>query len=99
MVHDRSDAALDAWVSALATDWKVAELDAVDRGLCEFAEKLTLTPAAMAAADLDRLRELGLDDEAIHHAVQVISYFNYINRVADALHVDLEDEMAPYPSA
>jgi len=27
----------------------------------------------------------------------VIAYFNYINRIADATHVDLEPEMAPYP--
>ena len=43
------------------------------------------------------LREAGFDDVAIHDAVQVISYFNYINRVADAIHVDLEPEMPPYP--
>lgn len=53
----------------------------------------------MQRADLDALRALGLDDVALHDAVQVIAYFNYINRVADALHVDLEPEMPPYPGA
>ena len=33
---------------------------------------------------------LGLDDRAIHDATQVIAYFNYINRVADALGVEPE---------
>ena len=46
---------------------------------------------------MESLRALGLDDAAIHDAIQVISYFNYINRVADATHVDLEPDMAPYP--
>jgi alkylhydroperoxidase family enzyme len=44
--------------------------------------------------DLDVLRQHGFDDPVIHDAVQVISYFNYINRVADGLGVDLEPFMA-----
>ena len=44
----------------------------------------------MTAADLDELRRYGFDDRAIHDATQVIAYFNYINRVADALAVEPE---------
>jgi len=51
----------------------------------------------MDAADLEPLRAAGLDDRAIHDAVQAVSYFNYINRVADALGVDLEPEMPGDP--
>ena len=58
--------------------------------MCAYAEKLTLTPAAMTRADIDALRAVGLNDVAIHDATQVISYFNYINRVADALGVERE---------
>ena len=47
----------------------------------------------MSPGDLDLLRGQGFSDPAIHDAVQVISYFNYINRVADALGVDLEEWM------
>lgn len=53
----------------------------------------------MTEADVEQLRRQGFDDHAIHDAIQVIAYFNYINRVADAVHVDLEPEMAPYPEA
>ena len=62
----------------------------MDRALCDLALKLTLTPGAMTGTDIDRLRDRGLDDDAITIAVQVIAYFNYINRVADALEVDDE---------
>jgi uncharacterized protein YciW len=55
--------------------------------------RLTLTPAAMREDDVAGLRAAGFDDAAILVAVQVISYFNYINRVADALHVDVEPWM------
>jgi len=69
----------------------------VDRALCAYAEKLTREPAAMTRADVEALRVLGLDDVAVHDLIQVVSYFNYINRVADAVHVELEPEMPPYP--
>ncbi len=72
-------------------------LGATDRALCDLAEKLTRKPANMREQDLADLREHGLDDVALHDAVQVIAYFNYINRIADALHVDLELDMDPYP--
>ena len=52
----------------------------------------------MRAADLEELRRHGLGDAAIHEAIQVVAYFNYINRVADAVHVDLEPGMPPYPA-
>lgn len=53
----------------------------------------------MREQDVERLRACGFDDVAIHDAIQVVSYFNYINRVADAVHVDLEPEMPPRPEA
>ena len=62
----------------------------MDAALCAFADKLTATPAAMAQQDVDALRAVGLGDPAIHDASQVVSYFNYINRIADALGVELE---------
>jgi len=40
--------------------------------------------------DAELLRGHGWDDPAIHDAIQVISYFNYINRIADG--VGIEDE-------
>lgn len=79
------------------TDWRDAPLTEADRALCEYAEKLTHRPTEMAEADVEALRGHGFDDVTIHDAIQVISYFNYVNRVADAVRVDLEPEMPPYP--
>ncbi|MBZ0298431.1 MAG: hypothetical protein K8J31_01765 [Anaerolineae bacterium] len=42
------------------------------------------------------LRDAGLDDRAIHDATQIIGYFNYINRVADALGVEPETFVRPW---
>jgi uncharacterized peroxidase-related enzyme len=97
-VQRRGDAVPPQWFERLAQDWRAAELEPVERALCAYAVKLTLSPATMTALDLDALRNAGLADEAIHEAVQVVAYFNYINRVADAVHVDLEPDMPPYPA-
>lgn len=80
-------------MQAVASDWNTAGLNAADAALCRFADKLTSTPQAMTRQDTDDLRAAGFDDVAIHDATQVIGYFNYINRVADALDVDLEDSI------
>jgi len=84
-------------VEHIGTDWREAELLPEDRALCAYAVKLTERPAEMREEDVEELRSHGYDDHEIHDVIQVVSYFNYINRVADAVHVDLEPEMPPYP--
>jgi len=58
--------------------------------LLTYAVKLTRTPAAMRREDVDALQAHGLDDRAIVDANQVVAYYNYVNRVADGLGVELE---------
>ena len=53
----------------------------------------------MVEADVVALRNAGYPDRAILDAVEIVGYFNYINRVADGLHVDLEPDMPPRPPA
>jgi alkylhydroperoxidase family enzyme len=53
---------------------------------------VTREPSSPTAADVQGLRETGLTDAAIHDAIQVIAYFNYINRIADAVGVDDEPD-------
>ena len=73
--------------------WRAANLSTRERALCEYAEKLTLNPRGMEPGDLDPLREVGLSDAGILDVCEVASFFNYINRMADGLGVDLEPSM------
>lgn len=77
-------------------DWRSAPLNETDRVLCDYAEKLTRQPQSMRESDLSPLRAAGLDDVAIHDATQIIGFFNYINRVADALGVEREEFIRPW---
>jgi len=82
----------DAYVHAIARDWRTAPLPAVDRALCDFAVKLTHLAAEVDQPDVDALRAQGLDDAAISDAIQLVAYFNYVTRVADGVGIDDEPE-------
>jgi alkylhydroperoxidase family enzyme len=56
-----------------------------------YAVKLTLTPGEMSQADVERLREAGFDDRAIHDVCALTSYYAFVNRIADGLGVELEE--------
>ena len=71
-------------------DYRRAPLDSPTRAVLEFAEKVTRDAAKMTEDDIDALRREGFSDEAILDATCVASYFNYINRVSDALGIELE---------
>ena len=60
------------------------------RALFRYAIKLTRTPHEMVESDLAPLRAAGLSDRDIVDLKQVVAYFNYVNRVADGLGVELE---------
>ena len=77
-------------VTRVVEDYRTAGLDPADQALCDYAAKLTRTPSEMRSGDVEMLRAQGFRDEAIHDAAQVISYFNYINRIADGLGIDPE---------
>ena len=58
--------------------------------MLDYVVKLTSTPGRMDDADVERLSEVGFDPIAILDICQVASYFNYVNRLADGLGVELE---------
>ena len=87
-IEDGEDA--DLFVQQLASNWKQASLTSSQRALCIFAEKLTRANDSIRYQDLEKLRKEGYDDRSIHDVVQIIGYFNYINRVADGLGVEPE---------
>lgn len=80
-------------------DYREASLSPADRALADYAVKLTKSPHDMKRADVGELRSHGLSDRAILDATHIIGYFNHINRLADALGVDLEPDMPPDPRA
>jgi uncharacterized peroxidase-related enzyme len=71
----------------LRRDYREADLSEQDRAMLDFAARLTSAAYKMTPADIDRLRAVGFDDTGILQITLIAAWFNYINRVADALGV------------
>jgi uncharacterized peroxidase-related enzyme len=73
-----------------------AVFDGHELALLRYAEKLTLTPGDMVQADVDGLRDAGVDDGQILEANQIIGYFNYVNRCLNGLGVSTDNDVVGY---
>jgi len=82
-------------VTAVKRDWRDARVDEKTRALLEWTERLTRDPRQMRREHVEGLRAAGWTDREILDAAQIVAYFNYINRLADGLGVDLEPDMPP----
>lgn len=77
-------------------NYEFARLTPRQKALAKFAEIITRTPSGTRRQDVETLRQHGLSDRDLLDAVEVIAFFNYINRVADGLGIDPEPEMRPW---
>ena len=77
----------DTLVEALRTDWRTAPISEAERVMVEYVVQLTEDATRITPEHHDRLRGAGFDDRGILQITLIASWFNYINRVADALGV------------
>ena len=70
--------------------------DGSELALLRYAEKLTTQPGKMVEADVEALREAGVDDGEILEANQIVGYFNYVNRLLNGLGVNTEGDIVGY---
>lgn len=74
-------------VEALKRDYRSAPISQQDRAMLDYVVKLTRDATQVFPADHEALRAVGFDDRGILQITLIASWFNYINRVADALGV------------
>jgi uncharacterized peroxidase-related enzyme len=77
----------DKLVEAIRRDFRTAEISGQDRVMLEYVETLTRDATRIGKADHEKLRAAGFDDRGILQITLIAAWFNYINRVADALGV------------
>jgi uncharacterized peroxidase-related enzyme len=80
----------EAFVKALVEDYDNAALSEADRTMLDYATKLTQNATRITPKDHERLHAAGFDDRGILQITLIAAWFNYINRVADALGVGRE---------
>ena len=77
-------------VDALEKDYATAPITAQERVMLDYVVKITKDATKVWKDDHERLRAAGFDDKAILQITLIAAWFNYINRVADALGVGRE---------
>jgi uncharacterized peroxidase-related enzyme len=81
----------DSLIAALRRDYRTAPITEQERVMCDYVIRLTKDAVECTPADLHKLRAVGFDDKGILQITLIASWFNYINRVADALGVGREN--------
>ena len=74
-------------VKALQKDYRTAPMSEQDRAMLDYVSQLTRDATGISRDHHERLRAVGFDDRGILQITLIASWFNYINRVADALGV------------
>ncbi|HLA12703.1 MAG TPA: hypothetical protein VJ023_19110 [Pyrinomonadaceae bacterium] len=74
-------------VQALEEDYRTAPVSDQERVMLDYVVQLTKDATRISPQDHERLRSVGFDDRGILQITLIASWFNYINRVADALGV------------
>ena len=74
-------------MEAIRKDYRTAPIDERDRVMLDYVVQLTRDATRITPADHARLRASGFDDRAILQITLIAAWFNYINKVADALGV------------
>jgi uncharacterized peroxidase-related enzyme len=78
-------------VQQLRTDYRSAPITPAERAMLDFAVQISEDATGVIRDDIEGLRRHGFDDRAILQITLIASWFNYINRVADALGVGRDD--------
>ena len=74
-------------MAALEIDYRTAPVSEQEKVMLGYVVQVTRDATRISPADHDRLRSVGFDDKGILQITLIASWFNYINRVADALGV------------
>lgn len=77
-------------VEGLRSDYRGADVGERDLAMLHYAEKITLEHCDCTESDVEELRRIGFDDDEILDIVQVAAYYNFVNRMACGLGVELE---------
>jgi uncharacterized peroxidase-related enzyme len=77
----------DEFADAIRRDWRSAPISDADRAMLEYVEQVTVNAAGVTDEHHAKLRAAGFDDRGILQITLIAAWFNYINRVADALGV------------
>ncbi len=82
----------EAKINMLISDYKSIDFSIRTLAILNYAEKLTITPGLVNEFDVQNLRIHDISDEDILNINLIVSYFNFVNRIANGLGVESTEE-------
>ena len=82
----------DHLAALLLNDYTRVNLSPADRLMLDFALKLTQKPSTVTKSDVEKLKEAGLEDQQILSVVLLTCLYNFMDRLANGLGVDVPPE-------
>ena len=82
----------EAKINMLISDYKSIDFSIRTLAILNYAEKLTITPGLVNEFDVQNLRIHDIQDKDILNINLVVSYFNFVNRIANGLGVEFSEE-------
>lgn len=94
-LHHHTDALLrltkdQAFTNSIRNNYHTATISSAERAMLRFSEQLTRNPSEDFSTIVDDLKRQGFSEEAILHITLIVGYFNFVNRIANGLGVELE---------
>jgi uncharacterized peroxidase-related enzyme len=77
----------DGLIAALREDYRSAPITEAEKVMLDYVVQLTKDAVKITPEYHERMRAAGFGDQAILQITLIAAWFNYINRVADALGV------------
>jgi uncharacterized peroxidase-related enzyme len=81
-------------VMAIARDYRRAAIDDKDKAMLAYAAKITLRQSEIDERDVEALKGAGWSEIEILDIAALTAYRNFITRIADALGVQLTEDLA-----
>jgi len=82
----------DEILNCIDKDHSKAARNNSDKVMLDYALKLTRLPGSINAEDVSKLRSEGFSDRAIHDICSITAYFNFVNRIANGLGIEIEED-------
>lgn len=79
-------------IKSLINDYNSISFEPKIKILLDYANRLTLSPDEITKNFVDQIKSFGWSDEDILSANLVVSYFNFVNRIALGLGVEFSEE-------
>lgn len=91
LINDNEES--EKLLGIILKDYSEAGISDKEKEMLNYAEKLKNEPLFIVKGDIEKLKNKGFEVKDILELNQVVAYFNYVDRLADGLVIELEESL------